>query len=122
MTLANLVEWSTGSQCVMAETPLRPSTSPVQVSAKLSPRLVAPPRPVTTTRRVFMRWPIAACCSGGGHVGLDEVHRVANGLDLLGLFVRDRDVEVVLELHDQLDCVERVRAEVLDERGVEIDL
>src|SRR5690349_15461276 len=121
MTPANLVVCSLVSKCVMGEMPLRPATSPAQVSRKVSPRLVAPPSPVTTTRLLFMvPGPIGARSSGGAHVGLDEVHRVSDGLDLLGLFVRDRDVEVVLELHDQFDRVERVRAEVLDERGVEI--
>src|SRR5262245_59417241 len=113
MTPANLVVCSLTSKCVMGEMPLRPATRPFQVSWKVSPRLVAPPRPVTTTRRVFMLpGPFGARSSGGAHVGLDEVHRVTDGLDLLGLFVRDRDVEVVLELHDQLDRVQRVGAEV----------
>src|SRR4051794_30998811 len=46
----------------------------------------------------------------------DVVDRLADGRDLLGVLVRDLDPELVLELHDQLDEVERVGVEVLLER------
>src|SRR5207249_6174750 len=49
---------------------------------------------------------------------LDVVDGLADGLDLLGLVVGDLDVELLLQLHDQLDDVERVGADVLDEAGV----
>ena len=66
------------------------------------------PRPVMTTRR--------------GHflamLPLDVVDRLADGLDLLGLVVGDGDLELFFQLHDQLDDVERVGADVLDERGL----
>src|SRR4051812_23497092 len=35
-------------------------------------------------------------------LGLDVVDRLADGLDLLGLLVRDGDLELLLQLHDQL--------------------
>src|SRR6476620_11277418 len=46
----------------------------------------------------------------------DVVDGLADGRDLLGVLVRDLDPELVLELHDQLDEVERVRVEILLER------
>src|SRR5580765_6335293 len=46
----------------------------------------------------------------------DVVDGLTHGLDLLRVLVRDLDPELVLELHDQLDEVERVRFEVLLER------
>ena len=52
----------------------------------------------------------------------DVVDGIPDGLDLLRVFVRDADVELVLEFHDQFDGVEGVRAEVIDERGLRLDL
>src|SRR5712692_7556523 len=49
---------------------------------------------------------------------LHVFHRVADRLDLLGLFVRDLHPELLLEAHDQLDQVERVCVEILHERGL----
>src|SRR6476646_10219554 len=46
----------------------------------------------------------------------DVVDGLADGRDLLGVLVRDLDPELVLELHDQLDEIERVRVEILLER------
>ena len=43
-------------------------------------------------------------------LGFDVLDGRADGLDLLGVFVRDVDLELILELHDQLDGVERVGA------------
>src|SRR5207245_143533 len=55
-------------------------------------------------------------------VVLDVLDRVADGHDLLGVLVGDLDVEVLLESHDELHRVERVRAQVLDELRVRGDL
>src|SRR5712664_2286038 len=46
----------------------------------------------------------------------DVVDGLADSRDLLSVLVRDLDPELVLELHDQLDEVERVRVEILLER------
>src|SRR3954471_16236506 len=46
----------------------------------------------------------------------DVVDGLADSRDLLGVLVRDLDPELVLELHDQLDEVERVGVEILLER------
>src|SRR5215212_7151861 len=55
-------------------------------------------------------------------VGGDVVDRLADGLNLLGVLVGDLDPELILELHDQLDEIERVGVEVLLEGGLLRDL
>src|SRR5829696_6491122 len=52
----------------------------------------------------------------------DVVDGLADRLDLLGILVRDLDPELILELHDQLDEIERVRVEVFLERRLLGDL
>ena len=52
----------------------------------------------------------------------DVVDGLADGLDLLGLVVRDLDVELLFQLHDQFDDIERVGPDVLDKGGVAGDL
>jgi hypothetical protein len=48
----------------------------------------------------------------------DELHRVADGLDMLRRVVGDLDVELFFEGHDQLDVVEAVGAQIVDETGL----
>src|SRR6476661_5242442 len=55
-------------------------------------------------------------------VGGDVVDGLTDGRDLLRVLVRDLDPELILELHDQLDQVERVRVEVVLERRLLGDL
>ena len=43
----------------------------------------------------------------------DVVDGLPDSRDLLGIFVGDLDPELVLELHDQLDEVERIGIEVI---------
>src|ERR1043165_1333698 len=52
----------------------------------------------------------------------DVVDRLADGRELAGLLVRDLEPELVLEVHDDLHQIERVRAEVFLERRVFRDL
>jgi hypothetical protein len=52
----------------------------------------------------------------------DVVDGLADGLDLLGVLVGDLDPELILELHDQLDEVERIRVEILLEGGLFSDV
>src|SRR6185503_16338810 len=49
-------------------------------------------------------------------MALDVVHDVLDGADLLRLLVRDLHVVFLLEGHHELDDVERVGAQVFDER------
>jgi hypothetical protein len=46
-----------------------------------------------------------------------RMDRFADVADLLGLLVRDLDAELLLEGHDQLHGVQRVGAQIFDERG-----
>src|ERR1700758_3662422 len=50
-------------------------------------------------------------------VFLDVVNGVFYRGDFLGVFVRDLNAERFLESHDQLDCVERIGAQVVHKRG-----
>ena len=56
------------------------------------------------------------------HLLMQVLQCVADRPQLLGLFVRNVDVELFLERHDQLDGIEAVRAEVLHEAGVLVQL
>ena len=55
-------------------------------------------------------------------VRLDVVDGLLHGGDLLRLLVRDLGLELLLERHHQLDRVERVGAQVVDERRLVLDL
>src|SRR5919202_861040 len=55
---------------------------------------------------------------GGSAMGDDVIDRLPDGRDLLCILVGDLETELVLELHDQLDEVERIRVEVALERRV----
>src|SRR5216110_3001099 len=106
-----------GSKRVM---PVFPASAFAQASATPLPMGQTMPRPVTTTRRRFMFstfWE-----SSGLGVGLDVVDGLLDGGDLLGFLVRDLGLELFLERHDQLDGVERISTEVVDERGLVLDL
>src|SRR5204863_7834016 len=75
------------------------------------------PMPVTTTLRstrcIFKRLLL---------VLVDEVDGVLHGLDVLGFLVRDLDLELLFHRHHQLDDVEGIRAQVLDEGALRLDL
>jgi hypothetical protein len=51
-------------------------------------------------------------------VGLDVPDRVPDGLDLLGVLLGDRDLELLLEREHELDHGQRVGLEVVDERRI----
>src|SRR5215470_1110856 len=93
------------SNLVMGPMPDLPCVSADQNSSTVLPTGVSAPRPVTTTRRgsTVLR------------VVLDVLDGVADRHDFFGILVRDLDVEVLLEGHDELDGVEGIGAQVLDE-------
>src|SRR5574342_321229 len=97
-----------GSNLVMGAAPGVPASSACQVDSTSVPTGVTSPMPVTTTR----------CGKLLPDLLVEVVHGVADGAELLGILVRDIDVEFLLERHDELDGVQAVRAEVLHEAGL----
>jgi hypothetical protein len=52
---------------------------------------------------------------GVAAVLVDETNRVGYGANLLGLFILDFEVELLLHRHDHLDQVEGIGVEISDE-------
>ena len=77
--------------------------------------------PVTTTRR-FMRIRQAEECFGVLDGLGDMVDGLSDGLDFLRHVVGDVDVELLFEFHHQFDRIQRVGAQIVDERGFAGDL
>src|SRR5437763_1047595 len=123
--------------------PLSPAHRRSHITSTLSLSDVITPSPVTTTRRLLMSWFVVSCqvsvVGEGARVFtnnlqlttnnflfarmlLDVVDRLADGLDLFGFLIGDRQLKLVLELHDQLDGIQRVGVEVVDEVGFAGDL
>ena len=48
-------------------------------------------------------------------IGFDEVDRLTNGVQFLGLLIGDLGAKLSLELHEQLDDVEAVGVQVVGE-------
>src|SRR5947209_10552755 len=107
---------ATGSATSASSSATRTSRNTAATSDSESrPRLaslskIAPKRSPRASSIASLRWVL-----GGVH-GLDLRDGVADGLDLLGLFVRDVDGELGLERHHELDLIEGVRAEVVGDR------
>src|SRR5436190_12373510 len=124
---------SEASNLVMVATPLTPSVNAVQFASVPMPNEDTNPIPVTTTRRFAIILRFRGPFPGQGtrgplpggsgsllalRVRVDVLDRFLDTGDLLGVLVRDLDPELFLERHDQLHRVERVGAEVVDERCV----
>src|SRR5215203_1206541 len=112
------------SNLVMGPMPERPLRTESQVVGTSCPHGLTHPSPVMTTRFTsFRSLPspargMARLLSSGWEMLVDVVDGVLDGGDLLGVFVRDLDVEFLLDQHDQLDDVEAVGPEVVDERSI----
>src|SRR5262245_854790 len=78
------------------------------------------PSPVTTTLRRCTAMDSVPPRSGLG-VRLHVVDGLLDRGDLLGVLVRDRGLELLLERHDELDGVQRVGAEVVDKGRLVLD-
>src|SRR5436190_3348328 len=96
-----------------------PASSPCHVSSVHTAIGVTSPMPVMTTLRAMRD---ASLCSLStdvfallGGVRFDVVDGVADSLDLLGVLVRDLDLELLLERQHELDHRQRVRLQVIRE-------
>src|SRR5881397_2343953 len=103
---ANFTGLCAGSKRVIGPAPERPATRPSQVLCTFVPRGVTNPRPVIATRRFMRLFP---------HLLVKILQRLSHRSQLLGFFVRNVDVEFLLERHYQLHGVEAVCAQVLHE-------
>src|SRR5687767_3005599 len=109
------------SKRVTRVTPLWPASSAAHVSRVPRPRADTSPMPVMTTR-LFN----AAPCPGTRPdwlllslaVRLDVLDGFLHAGDLFGVLVGDFDAELLFERHHELHRVERVGAQVIDERRV----
>src|SRR5947207_7647848 len=102
------------SKPVMRSTPFLPDSTPGHTSAVVLPTAQSRPRPVMTTRRAKL----LACL----RVLADVLDRIRYGADLLGIFVRNLDIEGLFESHDQFHRIERVCSQVVHKRGAGRDL
>src|SRR5581483_11792816 len=130
------------SKRVIGPMPERPARIASHAVATPMPTGETMPRPVTTTRRRFMRmsaegrgrrvtralavWRARRRPATGRvlllDVRADVVDRLLHGGDLLGLLIRYLGLEFLLERHHELHRIERVRAEIVDKRGFVLDL
>src|SRR5882672_3070581 len=108
---------SFASKSVIAPTPDLPAMAASHDSLVPIPKGVTRPIPVTTTLR-STRCMICDLFL----VLVDEVHRVLDRLDVLGLLIGDLDLEFLFHRHHQLDDVEGVGPEVFNEGGFRLDL
>src|SRR6476659_7005362 len=109
MRVANCV----ASNLVIVPMPLLPALSAAQFASVPIPSDDTRPMPVTTTRRVLV---IPLLLALG--VRFDVLDRFLDAGDLLGVLVGNLDPELLLERHHEFDGIERVGAEVVDERRV----
>src|SRR5215218_4003749 len=105
---ANRTDSFCGSNLVIGAAPGVPASRAVQVESTSVPTGVTSPRPATTTR----------CAELLPDFLVEVIHGIADGPKLLGVLVRDIDVEFLFERHDLLVGVEAVGAEVFHKTGL----
>src|SRR5204863_8432748 len=109
---------SVASNFVMGLRPIVPARSAAQFASVPMPSDDTRPIQVTTTRRLpTIPWLIRGLLLALG-VRFDVLDCFLHTRDLLGILVGDLEAELLLERHDELDGVERISAQVVDERGV----
>src|SRR5450631_2484419 len=92
------------SKAVIGAIPLLPASRFFQISGTVLPTPHRSPIPVITTRL----GKLLACL----RMLVDVLDSVLYSLDLLGILVRNLEVECLFKLHYQLDHVERIRTEI----------
>src|SRR5208282_2267291 len=96
------------SNCVMRATPLLPASTACHTASVVLPTPQIRPIPVTTTLRPKL---LAAFRMLG-----DVIDGVLHGADFLRVFVGNLDVQGFFESHHQFNGIERICAQVVDER------
>src|SRR4029453_10550978 len=104
------------SNLVTRVTPDVPASSARQVPDVPVPSDDTSPMPVMTAR-LFKLGPLFLSLG----VCVDVIDRFLDAGDLLGVLVRNLDPELFLEGHYELHRVERVRAQIVHERGIRRD-
>src|ERR1035438_4048494 len=117
--------------------PLRPATMELHAVVTSFPTGDTTPIPVTTTRRLLnsdsyryglrlqRTYAAARGCRGGpdgsglslGLVRVDVIDGLLHRRDLFGIFIGNFRFELLLKCHDQLYRIQRVGAEIVDERS-----
>src|ERR1700691_1031850 len=132
------------SMRVIGPIPLLPLTTASQADGTVLPTGEMIPRPVTTTRRLLTLYLCGASegCDARGRAEcarrrprgvlpwtsrlcatlVDVINRLVDGRDLLGILIRDLDLELLFQSHHQLDRIQRVRSQIINERGIVGDL
>src|SRR4029453_8519754 len=113
------------SNLVIVSMPLLPALRAAQFASVPIPSADPRPMPVTTTRRLVVmlfspgvnRRARSALLLGLG-VGLDVFDRFLHARNLLGILVGNLNPELLFERHHQFDGVQRVGAQIVDERRV----
>src|SRR5262245_8822364 len=95
-------------KCSIRLTPDLPATSRSHVASAFAASGVTSPMPVMTTRRM-------RACRALALPLRNELHRVADGLDVFGRIVRNFDAKLFFERHHEFDIVKAVGAQVIDE-------
>src|ERR1700733_7035231 len=96
----------------MGPMPLRPASTPSQLARVPMPTEDNRPTPVTTTR--LLKPPPLLLL----RVRLDVLDGFLHARDLLSVLVGNLDPELLFERHDELDRVQRVGAQIVNERGI----
>src|SRR5689334_14748743 len=115
---ANLTACSLVSKRVIGATEFSPRSMRENEVSTSNPRGLMVPRPVTTTRRMWIHGSHEASQARGSGLARAVVDRVADGSDLRRVLVGERDLESVLELHYELVDDERVSSGVVSERSL----
>src|SRR6266404_5862548 len=107
------------SKRVMRVMPPVPASAASQACATLLPSGLTMPRPVRTTLR---RLTSSGGLASGLGVRLDVIDGLLHGGDLLRFLVGNLGLELLLERHHELDRIKRIGAQIIDERGIVLDL
>ncbi len=112
----NFTGYALTSKDSIVEMPLFPSHNAAKSLSADSPNAVTHPKPVITTRRLFIMLNLTyslLLALGACNIG-NVINRGTDRLDFLGLFVRNTHIKFVFKFHNQLDRIQRVGVQVVN--------